>query len=85
MANVGRTLFPDENSDFEIPVVEVSTNIPFTAMIEILAHELAHVIAGIESGHGEKWDAIFEAIHRKYNELEEKEMIKYGKEVAAGS
>lgn len=65
----GCTSFPDNPNDPII--VDISTNIPFYAMIEILAHELAHVIVGPnkEDDHKEEWQAVFEAIHRKYDEL----------------
>jgi hypothetical protein len=39
----GETIFPYNNST---PLINISTNIPFNRMPEILAHELAHVVAG---------------------------------------
>jgi len=65
----GCTNFP-KNSNEEI-LIDISTNIPFEHMVEILAHELAHVIVGIceKDDHGEKWQNVFEAIHVKYEEL----------------
>jgi len=62
----GYTTFPDDGSE---PVINISTNIPFSAMAETLAHELAHVVAGQEAEHGEKWESIFAEIHKKYMEL----------------
>ncbi len=66
----GRTIFPDDGS---IPLIDISTNIPFDVMVEILAHELAHVIIGadveIEEEHGKQWEKVFDAIHKKYMEL----------------
>lgn len=64
----GCTTFPDDGS---VPVVDISANIPFWAAIEILAHELAHVVAGPADDHGNEWQAAFTAIHRKYSELAE--------------
>ena len=65
----GCTTFP-ANPDEEI-LIDISTNIPFIHMPEILAHELAHAIVGIteEDDHGDKWQEVFEAIHVKYEEL----------------
>ena len=65
----GCTTFPDNPNDPII--VDISTNIPFNAMIEVLAHELAHVVVRLneEDDHGERWQEVFEAIYRKYNEL----------------
>ncbi|MGB9660678.1 MAG: ClpX C4-type zinc finger protein [Moorellaceae bacterium] len=66
----GRTIFPDDGG---IPLIDISTNIPFEAMVEILAHEIAHVVVGPdvepEEEHGKKWEEVFEAIHKKYMEL----------------
>lgn len=64
----GYTLFPDNPKD-QIEV-HISTNIPFGAMIETLAHELAHVAVGetVEE-HGEEWENAFSLIHEEYNRL----------------
>lgn len=56
---LGVTIFPDDGGR---PVIEVNPHIPLAHVAEIIAHELAHVIAGIEAGHGEKWEAEFENI-----------------------
>jgi len=65
----GCTTFPT-NPDEEI-LIDISTNIPFIHMPEILAHELAHVVVGTneENDHGDKWQEVFDAIHVKYEEL----------------
>jgi hypothetical protein len=59
---VGYTLFPDDGSD---PVIVLDCSIPFEAVVETLAHELAHVAAP-DDEHGSKWEAAFEMIHREY-------------------
>lgn len=64
----GCTTFPDDNST---PVVDISTNIPFMAMVEILAHELAHVVVGPGEGHDQKWESVFSAINEVYMVLGE--------------
>ena len=56
---LGVTIFPDDGSR---PVIEVNPDIPLAHIAEIIAHELAHVIVGIEAGHGEVWEAEFENI-----------------------
>jgi hypothetical protein len=38
-------------------------------MSEILAHELAHVVAGKGHGHDSIWEDIFHKIAEKYEEL----------------
>lgn len=56
---LGVTIFPDDGSR---PVIEVNPDIPLAHIAEIIAHELAHVIAGVEAGHGEEWESEFENI-----------------------
>jgi len=65
----GSTLFPDDGS---IPIIEISTKIPYEAVPEILTHELAHLVIP-EDEHGEKWEGVFEKIHSKYEEIIRKE------------
>ncbi len=60
----GCTLFPDDGG---IPQIRLSSNIPYFAVVEILAHELAHVVAGIDAGHGEEWEEAFKKIHAEYD------------------
>ena len=57
----GETLFP---SDGSTPVVSISAEAPISAAPELLAHELAHVVAGED-----KWKAAEEAIFQRYNEI----------------
>ena len=40
---------------------------PISAGPELLAHELAHVVAGEAVEHGPEWKAVEEAIFQKYN------------------
>lgn len=62
----GCTTFPKDGG---VPLIDISTNIPFTAMVEVLAHELAHVVAGEAAGHGAAWQDAFGAIHQEYGRL----------------
>lgn len=62
----GETLFPDDGST---PVICISAEAPISAAPELLAHELAHVVAGEEAGHGPAWEAAETAIFQKYNEI----------------
>ena len=64
----GCTLFPD---DGDIPVVEVSAKtLSYFDLLEITAHELAHVAVGETlEHHGKEWEKAFSAIHEKYAEL----------------
>jgi len=53
-------------SEGEVPHITISATVPFGAAPEILAHEIAHVVVGIEAGHGKKWDWVFARIQREY-------------------
>lgn len=56
----------ETNFDGEIPVVTVDVSCPVQGAVEIMAHELAHVVAGYDEEHGEKWQEVFRKIHEKY-------------------
>jgi predicted SprT family Zn-dependent metalloprotease len=76
----GNTVFSDDGKI----LINVSINIPFYATVEILAHELAHAILGIdEEEHGEKWSQMFDRIHEEYvrrvDERHEQEAADAGK------
>lgn len=61
----GRTTF----NKGQAPIVDISTNIPFEAMVEVLAHELAHVAVGPKEKHNSVWENAFDAIHKEYSKL----------------
>ena len=46
--------------------VDISAKLTVADAVEILAHELAHVAAGGNEGHGEKWEQAFDAIHAEF-------------------
>lgn len=58
----GSTDFPEG----KVPNITISAEVPYGAAPEILAHEIAHVVAGIKAGHGKKWDDVFTKIQREY-------------------
>lgn len=52
--------------------IDISTEIPFIAISEIIAHEIAHAVTGknVEGdGHTKEWEAEFENILKKYIEI----------------
>lgn len=49
--------------------VELDINLPIRHVVEILAHELAHVAVGIDAGHGKEWEEAFSDIHRAYDDI----------------
>lgn len=60
----GCTGFPDGGGT---PLVTVNIDTPIRHAVETMAHELAHVAAGHDAGHGPEWEAAFAAIHHEYN------------------
>lgn len=64
----GSTVFEEGKA----PEVLIDVRCPVAGAIEVLAHELAHVAAGVPhddaDGHGDEWEAAFEAIHREYSQ-----------------
>lgn len=60
------TVFPDDGS---IPHIYVDPNFCARVVTELLAHELAHVVAGADAEHGHEWVEAFAAIHSKYREI----------------
>lgn len=61
----GETIFPEDGST---PLINISTNIPFVGMIEVLAHEIAHVIVGERHEHDIVWQKTLDEIKLKYEE-----------------
>lgn len=58
----GATLFPDDGS---VPVVMVDARLRrgVQGTLDILAHELAHVVAGPEAEHGPAWARVYGEIY----------------------
>lgn len=52
--------------------IYISSDIEFTDILSVLAHECAHVIAGIKVEHGEEFEKSLDLIHDKYMEKFEK-------------
>lgn len=64
----GVTVFNDDGK----VLVFVDAMISVNNAVEILAHELAHVVAGFEEGkddHGPEWEAAFESIKQEYGRI----------------
>lgn len=74
---LGFTLFPDDGS---YPVIYVSAELPFKDVVEIVAHEMAHVIAGQDAEHDETWEQAFSDIHLLYGEIYDKNIMRILKE-----
>lgn len=59
------TNWPDDGSN---PEIWVDVSAPYSAVIELIAHEFAHVVAGHAAGHGPEWENVFDEINSKFNE-----------------
>ena len=59
----GLTIFNEETT------VLINAELPVEYAVEILAHELAHVAAGVGHDHDEAWEKAFEDIYDKYHEI----------------
>ena len=62
---IGVTTFYDEGYAF----VEIVATITVADAVEIFAHELAHVAAGNNAGHGKAWEEAFDKIFAEYNRI----------------
>lgn len=52
--------------------IVIDPRLPINAFAEILMHEVAHLVAGPDAEHSEKWDEIFMQLNNKYNDMFEK-------------
>lgn len=59
------TVWPDDGSE---PQIWIDVSASYSATVELIAHEFAHVVAGHESGHGQEWEKVFDEINSKFNE-----------------
>lgn len=61
----GCTIFPDDGSK---PYIVLNPELNIGNLVEIIAHEVAHVIAGKEAEHNDKWQIIFDEIYNAFQE-----------------
>lgn len=52
------------------PLIVVCIDVPYVASIELIAHEIAHVVCGYtddpEKAHGKEWEDVFTKINERY-------------------
>lgn len=60
----GLTNFSDDGK----AEIHIDGDCPVAGAVDVLAHELAHVIAGFDAGHGKAWEQAYSALHRRYGE-----------------
>ena len=56
----GCTTFPTNPSI--PPLIELASNLPMSAIADVLSHEFAHIIAGYEAQHNDTWKHIAQKI-----------------------
>lgn len=71
----GATTFTDEGN----VIIELDGNTSVVNLIEILAHELAHVVTPDDVEHGQRWEKAFDSIFKEYKRYC-KEKYNVGKE-----
>ena len=65
--------FPDNGTK---PLIAIAIEVPYVASIELIAHEIAHVVCGYtdneEKAHGKEWESVFSKINEAYcNKVDE--------------
>lgn len=66
----GECIFPENVEEkIDCPIINIDPSIPYGAILEVLAHELAHVATPNDLDHGEDWENAFNAIFQEYNRL----------------
>ena len=65
----GVTTFPDNENIQSIPQILISPYLSLKDSLEILMHELAHVITGSEYDHNALWEEILEKINDEYHKI----------------
>lgn len=83
---LGCACWPDEGGE---PHIELSEDLPVGAIPEVLAHEFAHIVVGIDAGHGGAWEAEYMALMHDMSraitgeELSAEELERIAENVAA--
>jgi hypothetical protein len=59
------------------PLIEINPGLTVMEQLEIIAHEIAHVKAGVGAEHNEVWEQHFQEMHDKSHELFEQHLAEY--------
>jgi len=62
---LGRTIFPDDGST---PQIHLNAKCTLGGSLDILAHELAHLVCGPDAKHGPKWRKEYRRIYHEWVE-----------------
>ena len=61
----GETCWPEEGG---LPIIQVDVELPFESFVEVVAHELAHIVCSFDKGHGPEFKKVFEELRIGFNE-----------------
>ena len=64
------TVWPDDGTN---PAIWIDVSSPYMAVVELIAHEYAHVVAGHSAGHGPDWEKVFDAVNVDFNSADDGE------------
>jgi len=62
----GCTTFPDDGST---PLIDINPQLTVLDALEIIVHEIAHVVCGPDHEHDKEWKRVFSQIHEKFQEV----------------
>jgi hypothetical protein len=60
----GETFFPDNGSS---PVISIDVSMPLIGVVDVISHELSHVVMGKGKAHCKEWEEIFNRINNEFN------------------
>lgn len=65
----GVTSFCTDDNGGTVVLIDIDPTLRVVDAVEVFAHELAHVVAGEQEDHGDKWAAAYDAIHAEYDRI----------------
>ena len=60
------------------PEISIDVSAPYSACVELIAHEFAHVVAGEDAGHNDEWEKIVSEINIAFNSAQDDAAAKEG-------
>ena len=65
----GVTSFCEDENGGTVVLIDIDPTLRVVDAVEVFAHELAHVAAGEQEDHGDKWAAAYDAIKAEYDRI----------------
>lgn len=79
--NLGETYFGDDGKVF----IQINIEQTLPQILDIVAHELAHLAAGPEEDHGDKWQGIYDWLFNEWDSHIEEQVKLYGGDIYEAS